>query len=82
MGKIQDINLRDTVLLTFQGQKVIIPNKDVFQSPIENYTMLGKRRMDLTVGISYGDDLEKVKRVMLEAQSSREKRWVLSVLEE
>jgi len=69
MGKIQDINLRDTVLLTFQGQKVIIPNKDVFQSPIENYTMLGKRRMDLTVGISYGDDLEKVKRVVLEAVS-------------
>lgn len=67
MGKIQDINLRDTVLLTFQGQKVIIPNKDVFQNPIENYTLLGKRRMDLVVGISYGDDLEKVKRVVLEA---------------
>ncbi|MCB9046588.1 MAG: mechanosensitive ion channel [Chitinophagales bacterium] len=67
MGKIQDINLRDTVLLTFQGQKVIIPNKDVFQNAIENYTMLGKRRMDLTVGISYGDDLEKVKRIVLEA---------------
>ncbi len=67
MGKIQDINLRDTVLLTFQGQKVIIPNKDVFQNPIENYTMLGKRRMDLVVGVSYGDDLEKVKRVVLEA---------------
>lgn len=67
MGKIQDINLRDTVLLTFQGQKVIIPNKDVFQNPIENYTLLGKRRMDLTVGISYGDDLEKVKRIVLEA---------------
>lgn len=67
MGKIQDINLRDTVLLTFQGQKVIIPNKDVFQNPIENYTLLGKRRMDLVVGISYGDDLEKVKRVVLDA---------------
>lgn len=67
MGKILDINLRDTVLLTFQGQEVIIPNKDVFQNPIENYTLLGKRRMDLVVGISYGDDLEKVRRVVLEA---------------
>src|SRR5689334_12120320 len=33
MGKVTEINLRDTVLLTFQGQKVIIPNKDVFQNP-------------------------------------------------
>lgn len=67
MGTVEDINLRDTVLLTFQGQRVIIPNKDVFQNPIENYSLLGKRRMDLVVGISYGDDLEKVKRVVLEA---------------
>lgn len=67
MGKVEDINLRDTVILTFQGQMVIIPNKDVFQNPIENYTMLGKRRMDLNVGISYGDDLEKVSHITLEA---------------
>ena len=67
MGKIEDINLRDTVVMTFQGQQVIIPNKDVFQNPIENYSLLGKRRLDLVVGVSYGDDLEKVKSVVLEA---------------
>lgn len=67
MGTVEDINLRDTVLLTFQGQRVIIPNKDVFQNPIENYSLLGKRRMDLLVGISYGDNLQKVKDVVLEA---------------
>ena len=66
-GKVADINLRDTVLQTFQGQMVIIPNKDILQNPIENFTMLGKRRVDLTVGISYGEDLEKVERVTLEA---------------
>lgn len=67
MGKIEEINLRDTVLRTFQGQMVIIPNKDVFQNPIENFSLLGKRRMDLTIGVSYGDDLDKVKEVTLEA---------------
>ena len=67
MGKIVDINLRDTVVMTFQGQQVIIPNKDVFQNPIENYSLLGKRRLDLVVGVSYGDDLEKVKSIVLEA---------------
>ncbi|TSJ44491.1 mechanosensitive ion channel [Mucilaginibacter corticis] len=50
---------RHTVIRTFQGQMVIIPNKDVFQNPIENYSLLGKRRFDLSIGVSYGDDLEK-----------------------
>ncbi|MDQ6610768.1 MAG: mechanosensitive ion channel [Bacteroidota bacterium] len=70
MGKVTEINLRDTVLLTFQGQKVIIPNKDVLQNAIENFSLLGKRRMDLTIGVSYGDDLEKVKQVTLDAVKS------------
>jgi len=72
MGKIHDINLRDTVLLTFQGQMVIIPNKDVFQNAIENYSMLGRRRLDMVVGVSYGDDLQKVKQVTLQAVNGME----------
>jgi small conductance mechanosensitive channel len=67
MGKVEEINLRDTTLRTFQGQMVIIPNKDVFQNPIENYSFLGKRRFDLTIGVSYGDDLQKVIDVTLDA---------------
>lgn len=67
MGRVEEINLRDTVVRTFQGQFVIIPNKDVFQNSIENFTTLGKRRIDLTVGISYGEDLEQVKAVTMEA---------------
>ncbi len=67
MGKIDSINLRDTVVRTFQGQLVIIPNKEIFQNPVENFTQLGKRRLDLAVGVSYGDDLEKVQRVTMEA---------------
>ncbi|MFC4213157.1 mechanosensitive ion channel family protein [Pedobacter lithocola] len=67
MGKVEEINLRDTVIRTYQGQMVILPNRDVFQSPIENYSLLGKRRIDLEVGISYGDDLDKAKQVTLDA---------------
>ncbi len=67
MGKVEEINLRDTVLRTFQGQMVIIPNKEVFQNPIENYSLLGKRRIDLTVGVSYGEDLERVRDITLTA---------------
>lgn len=69
MGKVQEVNLRDTVIETFQGKVVIIPNKEVFQNPIENYTFLQKRRFDLSVGVSYGDDLERVKQITLDAVS-------------
>jgi len=46
---------------------VIIPNKEVFQSPIINFTRLGKRRADVTGGVSKGDDLRKVRKVAMEA---------------
>lgn len=72
MGKVKEINLRDTLIETFQGKTVIIPNKEVFQNPIENYTILRKRRFDLSVGVSYGDDLEKVRQITLDAVSGIE----------
>lgn len=67
MGKVVEVNLRDTMLSTFGGQTVIIPNKDVFQNPIENYSYLKKRRFDLEVGVSYGEDLERVREITLDA---------------
>ncbi|MEO7959957.1 MAG: mechanosensitive ion channel [Ginsengibacter sp.] len=67
MGKVEEINLRDTTIRTFQGQMVIIPNKDVFQNPIENYSLLGKRRIDLEIGVSYGEDLRRVLEITLNA---------------
>lgn len=62
-GKVIDINLRNTLIQTFQGQVVLIPNKMVFENAIINYTYTGERRIDLSVGVSYGDNLEKVQQV-------------------
>ena len=67
MGKVKAVHLRDTEIETFQGKIVIIPNKEVFQNPIENYSLINKRRFDLSVGVSYGDDLDKVQEVTLNA---------------
>jgi small conductance mechanosensitive channel len=69
-GIVQEVNLRWTELLTQQGQLVLIPNKQVFENPIMNYTIRGARRVDLTLGVSYGDDLEKARQVALEAVAS------------
>jgi small conductance mechanosensitive channel len=71
-GKVEEIRLRDTTIITFQGQVVTIPNKDVFQNPIENYTKYGKRRVDIKSGVSQGDDLNMAKKIALEAVADLE----------
>ena len=65
MGKVSKTDLRVTVIETFQGQEVYIPNNDVLQGAIYNFSVLEKRRIDLAVGVSYADDLEKVEYVVL-----------------
>lgn len=67
LGIVQGMNLRNTILLSFQGQYIYIPNKDVYQQKLVNYTTYGKRRIDIDVEVSYGDDLEKAARVVVEA---------------
>jgi len=66
-GVVTEMNLRATIIKDFQGQEIIIPNKEIYQKPIKNYSRYSKRRIDLSVGISYGDNLQKVKDVVLEA---------------
>jgi small conductance mechanosensitive channel len=74
LGKVDEINLRTTVIDTFRGQRVIIPNKEVLGNPMVNYSQRGMRRIDLSCGVAYGDDLEKAKRVALETVEGIEYR--------
>lgn len=67
LGKILKITLRSTIILTPQGQEVIIPNKEVLQKPMVNFSHNGQRRIDISCGVSYGDDLERVKEVAVKA---------------
>ncbi|XOV67837.1 MAG: mechanosensitive ion channel family protein [Fluviicola sp.] len=66
-GFIEEIKLRTTTVKTFQGNDVIIPNTELFQNPVINYTNTEERRIDLEVGVSYSDDLQQVKEVTIEA---------------
>ncbi len=66
-GKIGSITLRNTIIRTTDGQDVIIPNKDVVQNPIMNYSRTPRRRIEVSCGVAYGDDLEEVKSKVLDA---------------
>jgi len=64
-GTVQEIQIFNTVLHSLDNVRIIIPNAQVTGGNILNYTANDKRRVDLVVGVSYGDDLSKVKQVIL-----------------
>ncbi len=63
-GGVQAINLFNTILHTPDNQKVIVPNSKIMGDVITNITANETRRIDLVVGISYEDDLEKAKAIL------------------
>ena len=73
-GTVMKLNLRNTVIRTPQGQIIYVPNKVVYENPFKNYTKNGERRIDLSCGVSYGDDLEKAKKIAIEAVEGLESR--------
>jgi len=66
-GKIQKITLRSTVIAQLDGQEVIVPNKEVLQNPLKNFSHNGRRRIEVNCGVAYGDDLDKVEEIAIEA---------------
>ena len=63
-GVVEEIHIFTTQLRTLDNKTIIIPNAKITGDNITNYTKKEKRRVDLVVGVSYGDDIEKVKRVI------------------
>ena len=66
-GHVKRVAMRASLIETLEGLSVLIPNKDIFQNPIVNYTNTPYRRMDLVMGTAYGDDMSTVRRVVCEA---------------
>lgn len=64
IGKVQAIQIFNTVLRTGDNQEVIIPNSQVFGGSITNITACETRRIDLVVGIGYGDDIKKARNLL------------------
>jgi small conductance mechanosensitive channel len=74
VGSVQRIQIRTTQIVTPQGQTILIPNKEVFQKPLTNFSEAGTRRIDLRLGVGFGEDLERVRRIVVGAVSRVEPR--------
>jgi small conductance mechanosensitive channel len=57
-GTVKEINLFNTILETPDGIYISAPNSSIWGNPLRNYTRNGKRRMELSVRVSYTDSLD------------------------
>jgi small conductance mechanosensitive channel len=72
-GKVNYMSLVNTTVLTLDNQTIIIPNNKIWGDVIRNITAQTMRRVDMTFGISYSDDIPKAEQVLQEILDSHEK---------
>jgi len=66
-GTVLEVTTRDTVLKTWDGEMVILPNLEVFANPLINYSDLPNRRRTIRIGLGYEEDVSRATKVFLEA---------------
>ena len=73
IGTIEEIQIFTTQLVTPDNKSVIVPNSLMTGGNITNYSVKGTRRVDLTIGVGYGDDIKKVKEVLADIMAKDER---------
>jgi len=63
-GKVKEVQIFNTILETPQGRTIIIPNSEAIGSSIVNMSTVDKKRIDLSVWISYWDSIDKAREVL------------------
>ena len=66
-GTVEEISVSYTKLATVDGKRIYIPNSDAASARICNYSVEGRRRVDLYIGVSYDAPAEKVREALLAA---------------
>lgn len=72
-GTVKEIQIFHTIILTPDNKSIIIPNGGLSTSSINNYSREDYRRVDWTVSISYGDNVDDARRAILEIIDSDER---------
>ena len=65
-GSVVEVQILTTVLKTGDNKQIIVPNSQIMDSIITNYSANPTRRVDMVVGVSYDDDLDKVRATLEE----------------
>ena len=65
-GTVEDIAMRATTIKTYDGRRVVIPNTDLFTNSVTVNTAFESRRLEHDIEISFEEDIERVKNLILE----------------
>ena len=72
-GAIEQVQILTTILKTPDNKKIIVPNGQIMDSIITNYSANDVRRVDMVIGVSYDDDLDKVRRTLEELVAAEDR---------
>lgn len=72
-GKVQNIKLLTTEIITFDNRKVVYPNNVVTTNLIINYSSMATRRVELSFSVAYGSDLEKTQKILEDIAASNQR---------
>lgn len=70
VGKVEDVQIRMTEIRKSTGELVVVPNSFLFKNPVEVLTNRESRRIHLTAGVGYGENVESAVEVIRDAVSS------------
>ena len=63
-GSVEQVQILTTILKTGDNKQIIVPNSQIMDSIITNYSANDTRRVDMVVGVSYDDDIDKVRKTL------------------
>ncbi len=72
-GSVEQVQILTTILKTPDNKQIIVPNSAIMSSIITNFSANETRRVDLTIGVSYDDDLDKVQKTLQEIVDADER---------
>ena len=72
-GTVQEVGIFNTTLNTPDNRRVIVPNGQITTRPITNFSAHDTRRIDMTIGVSYDDDLKVARSTIEKILSDHEK---------
>ncbi len=76
IGVVKEVQIFNTILLSPDNKRVIIPNGAISNGSIINYSAEDKRRVDLVIGIAYKSDVPKAKEILMDVLKNNQ--WSLS----
>jgi len=72
-GGVEDVQILTTILKTGDNKQIIVPNSQIMGGIITNYSAKDTRRIDMVVGVSYDDDLDKVRSTLEELVAAEDR---------